>query len=137
MMSALADMERKRESLYKQLQETGDFRRGTISTSYRKCGKKNCACAQAGHPGHGPQHLWNTTIKGKSYAKSLKLGSEMEKYLEEIANHKRFLKLCEELVEVNERICDMRPVLVIEDENDLAALKKKLQQMFMEKLKKK
>ena len=61
----------------------------------------------------------------------------MEKYLEEIANHKRFLKLCEELVEVNEQICDMRPVRAIEDENDLAALKKKLQQMFMEKLKKK
>lgn len=135
-MSALAEMERKRESLYKLLQETGDFRRGIISTTYRKCGKKNCACAQAGHPGHGPQHLWNTTIKGKSYAKSLKLGPEMEKYLEEIANHKRFLKLCEELVEVNERICDMRPVRVIEDENDLAALKKKLQQMFMGKLKK-
>ena len=61
----------------------------------------------------------------------------MEKYLEEIANHRRFQKLCEELVELNERICDMRPVRVIEDENDLATLKKKLQQMFIEKLKKK
>ena len=30
-MNALADMERKRENLYKQLQETGDFRRGIIS----------------------------------------------------------------------------------------------------------
>ena len=98
-MNELADMERKLESLYKQLQETGDFRRGIISVNYRKCGKKNCACAQEGHPGHGPQYLWNTTIKGKSYAKSIKLGPEMEKYLEEIANHQRFLKLCDEIVE--------------------------------------
>jgi hypothetical protein len=137
MMSALADMERKRESLYKQLQETGDFRRGIISVTYRKCGKKNCACAQEGHLGHGPQHLWNTTIKGKSYAKSLKLGPEMEKYLEEIANHKRFLKLCGDLVEVNERICDMRPVQEVNDDKELSALKKKLQQMFVAKYKKK
>ena len=137
MMSVLADLERKRESLYKQLQETGDFRRGIISVTYRKCGKKNCACAQEGHPGHGPQHLWNTTIKGKSYAKSLKLGPEMEKYLEEIANHQRFVKLCEEIVELNEKICDMRPVRVIEDETGLVDLKKKLQQQFMAKYKKK
>jgi hypothetical protein len=136
-MSALADMERKRENLYKQLQETGDFRRGIISVTYRKCGKKNCVCAQAGDPGHGPQHLWNTTIKGKSYAKSIKLGPEMEKYLEEIANHQRFLKLCEELVDINERICDMRPVPEVKDDKELAALKKKLQQMFMAKYKKK
>ena len=137
MMSALADLERKRESLYKQLQETGDFRRGIISVTYRKCGKKNCACAQDGHPGHGPQHLWNTTIKGKSYAKSLKLGPEMEKYLEEIANHQRFMKLCDEIVELNERICDMRPVPEVKDDKELTALKKKLQQRFMAKYKKK
>lgn len=136
-MSELADMERRRESLYKQLQETGDFRRGIISVTYRKCGKKNCACAQEGHPGHGPQHSWNTTIKGKSYAKALKLGPEMEKCLEELGNNKRFLKLCKELVEVNERICDLRPVQVMEDEDELAVLKKKLQQMFMGKYKKK
>ncbi len=136
-MNELADMERKRENLYKQLQETGDFRRGIISVTYRKCGKKNCACAQEGHPGHGPQHLWNTTIKGRSYAKSLKLGPELEKYLEEIANHRRFMKLCDELVVLNEQICAMRPVPVIHDDQELASLKKKLQLKFMEKYKKK
>jgi len=136
-MSELADMERKRENLYKQLEEVGDFRRGIVSVTYRKCGKKNCACAQEGHPGHGPQYLWNTTIKGKSYAKNLKLGPEMEKYREEIANRQHFQKLCDEIVEVNERICDMRPVPEVNDDKELAALKKKLQQMFIKKSKKK
>lgn len=117
-------LEKKREHLYRQLQETGDFRRGIISVIYRKCGKKNCACAQEGHPGHGPQHLWNTTIKGKSYAKSVKLGPEMQKYLDEIANHRRYLKLCEEIVVVNERICDLRPVPEVKDDKELAELKK-------------
>ena len=137
MDETLSNLERKRELLYKQLQETGDFRRGTISVLYRKCGKKNCVCAQEGHPGHGPQYLWNATIKGKSYAKNLKLGPEMEKYLEEISNHQLFLKLCDEIVAINEQICATRSVRVMEDETSLAELKKKLQQMFMAKYKKK
>lgn len=130
-------LEKRREHLYRQMQETGDFRRGIISVLYRKCGKKNCICAQEGHPGHGPLHLWNATIKGKSYAKSLWLGPEMQKYLEEIANHDKFLKLCGEIVEVNERICDLRPVPQTKDDKELAELKKKLQKRFMKKYRRK
>lgn len=134
MEETIESLEMERERLYRQLQETGDFRRGIISVLYRKCGKKNCACAQEGHPGHGPQHLWNTTIKGKSYAKNVKLGPEMQKYLEEIANHKRYVKLSEEIVVVNERICDLRPVPAVKDDEELAELKK-LQNLFMKKYK--
>lgn len=137
MNETLLALEKKRDELYKQLQSTGDFRRGTISVLYRKCGKKNCACAKEGHPGHGPLYLWNATIKGKSYGKNLKLGPEMEKYREEIANHQHFSRLCEEIVLVNEQICSIRPIQVIEDEDEMAMLKKKLQQLFMAKYKKK
>lgn len=137
MSETLSSLEKKREQLYRQLQGTGDFRRGTISVVFSKCGKKNCACAKEGHPGHGPRYLWNATIGGKSYAKNLKLGLEMAKYQEETSAHKNFLMLCEQIITINEQLCERRPIQVIEDENDLAALKKKLQQMFMEKLKKK
>lgn len=135
MEETIESLERQREHLYRQLQEVGDFRRGIISVIYRKCGKKNCACAKAGHPGHGPQHLWNTTIKGKSYAKSLKLGPEMQKYLDEIASHRRFMELCEEIVVINERICDLRPIPEVKDDKELSELKKKLQERFMKKYK--
>jgi len=135
MKEPLLRLEQRREALYRKLEETGDFRRGTISVTYRKCGKKNCACAREGHPGHGPQHLWSTTIKGKSYAKSVKVGPELKKYLDEIGTYRRFLKLCDELVEVNEAICDLRPVPEVKDERELTELKKKLQKQFMEKYK--
>ena len=134
MAETIESLEKKREHLYRQLQETGDFRRGIISVIYRKCGKKNCACAREGHPGHGPQHLWNTTIKGKSYAKNVKLGPEMQKYLEEIENHRRYVKLSEEIVVVNERICDLRPVPEVKDDQELAELKKKLQRSVHEEI---
>lgn len=46
MEETIASLEKKRERLYKDLREVGDFRRGIISVIYRKCGKKHCACAQ-------------------------------------------------------------------------------------------
>ena len=137
MSDILASLEKKREQLYKQLQETGDFRRGTISVVFSKCGKKNCACAKEGHPGHGPRYLWNATIGGKSYAKHLNIGPEMAKYQDETSTYKSFSMLCDQIIMINEQICEIRPVQVIDDENDLAALKIKLQQLFMAKCKKK
>jgi hypothetical protein len=105
MQETIIECERKRDILFDSLRELGDFRRGTITANYRKCGKPNCACAQGEHAGHGPQYLWSATIKAKSYAKNLKLGPEMQKYEEETARHRRFVKLCEEIVRVNEPIC--------------------------------
>ena len=135
MGEALVECEQKRTVLMDSLKELADFRRGTITANYRKCGKANCACAQPGHPGHGPQYLWSATIKGKSYAKNLKLGPEMQKYEEETARHRRFVELCDEIVRINERICDLRPVPEVKDDKELAELKKKLQRRFLKKFK--
>jgi hypothetical protein len=135
MEETLESLEAERKSLYQKMEELGDFRRGIISVNLRKCGKKNCACAKPGHGGHGLQYLWNTTIKGKSYAKSLRSGPELQKYMQETARYREFLKLCEELVQLNERISDLRPIVEIEDKNEREALKKKLQEIFRKKLK--
>jgi hypothetical protein len=130
MTETLEGLEQKRRHLYQQLQNLGDFRPGTISVNYRKCGKPNCTCAQPGHPGHGPQYLWNTTQKGKSRAQSLRLGPEVEKVAQELETYSRFVSLCGQLVEINEQICRLRPVRAVEDEVGLAQLKKKLQRKF-------
>ena len=131
MAETLEELEQRRASLYLQMQGLGDFRPGTISVNFRKCGKKGCACAQAGHPGHGPQYLWNTTSGGRSRAQNLRLGPELEKVQLELENHQVFLRLCKELVEVNEKICRLRPAASIKDEKELEALKKKLQKQFL------
>src|SRR5215472_12340040 len=55
---SLPDLEAERDRLYAQLSTVGDFRRGSVSENYRKCGKPNCACAAPDHPGHGPRFLW-------------------------------------------------------------------------------
>ena len=62
---SLGDLEQQRDRLYAELAATGDFRRGSISENYRRCGKPNCACAQPDHPGHGPRYLWTRTVPGR------------------------------------------------------------------------
>jgi hypothetical protein len=136
MIEDIEKLELKRDELYRKLSEVGDLRRGIISLNHRKCGKRNCACAAEGHPGH-PQYLWNTTIKGKSYAKSIRVGPELQKCMQEIDNHNKFEYLRKEIIETNEMICDMRPVKEIGDISEMEALKKNLQKAFMKKYKKK
>jgi hypothetical protein len=137
MATALEELEQRRTALHQQMQAVGDFRPGTISVNFRKCGKKGCACARPGHPGHGPQYLWNTTSRGQSRAQNLRLGPELAKVRRELENHEVFLRLCRELVEVNEKICRLRPAAVIEDEKEREALKKKLQKQFSGKWRRK
>ena len=76
---------------------------------WRKCGKPNCACAQPGHRGHGPQ--WNLTrrVGGKTVNVHLKPGPELEKAQREVAEHQRFAALVEEVSQVSEAICAARP----------------------------
>ena len=126
-----------RNLLFKELAKIGNFRRGTISVNYRKCGKKNCICTKEGHPGHGPQFLWSTTIKGKSHTKQLKVGPELKKYLEENDNYRTFQRLCSEIMGVSEKLSDLTPLSEIKDDIELEGLKKNLQKRFMGKYKKK
>ena len=130
MSQTLPQLEQRRQQQYRELEQVGDFRPGMISVRYRKCGKANCACAHKQHPGHGPQYLWNTTQGGKSRAENLHLGPELEKARQEVENYQRFTALCRQLVEVNEQICQLRPVPEVADTEVLESLKKKLQRIY-------
>jgi hypothetical protein len=55
MHATVESLEQRKKDLYQQLASLGEFRRGTLSVNYRRCGKPNCACARPDHPGHGPQ----------------------------------------------------------------------------------
>jgi len=113
---SLPELERQRAELYAELAATGDFRRGGISENYRRCGKGNCACADPAHPGHGPRHLWTrSTPGGPTRGRQLAPGPELAKVRRELAAHKRFVTLSQRIVEVNEAICEARPVSPLAD----------------------
>jgi hypothetical protein len=133
MTKNLKALEIQKNRLLQQLQTLGDFRPGTISVNYRKCGRKNCVCARPEHRGHGPQFLWNTTQGGKSRAQSLQVGPELAKARKELENYHQFLRLSKELITVNEQICRVRPAEQFQNEEELEALKKTLRRRFSAK----
>lgn len=137
MGESLESLQQQRRTLFRKLSKIGNFRRGTISVNYRKCGKNNCACAKKGHPGHGPQYLWSTTLKGKSYTKQLKIGPQLQKFTEENDNYRTFQHLCEEIIQVSEKLSELVPPREVRGDAELEELKKNLQRRFMGKYKKK
>jgi hypothetical protein len=107
----LAELERRRAELYVELARVGDFRRGSLNEVRRKCGKPNCACAAPEHPGHGPQWNLTRTVDGRTRAVHLKPGPELDKARREVAEYERFRDLAGQVTEVNEAICQARPVV--------------------------
>jgi len=107
--SDLPGLEWRREELYRELSQVGDFRRGSLNEVRRKCGKPNCACAQPGHPGHGPQYNLTRSEGGRTVARHLRRGPELEKIRREVNEYERFRDLVGQVTEVNEAICEARP----------------------------
>jgi hypothetical protein len=105
---SLPELEAERDRLYAQLSGVGDFRRGSVTENYRKCGKPNCACAQAGYPGHGPRFLWTRSARGRTVGRQLAAG-EVARVRREVARHADFAAAVEQIAEVNEKICEARP----------------------------
>lgn len=106
---SLAELEAERERLYAALAAVGDFRRGSVSENYRKCGKPNCACARPGHRGHGPRFLWTRTARGRGTVGRQLAAREVEKVRAEVARHAEFAAVSEQIAEVSEKICEARP----------------------------
>jgi hypothetical protein len=105
----LGELERQRAELYARLAGTGDFRPGSVNETWRRCGKPNCACAQPGHPGHGPRYLWTRSAGGRTRTRQL-AAAELDKVRRELENYRQFVAVTEQIVQVSEAICEARPV---------------------------
>ena len=107
---SLAELEAERDRLYGQLAAVGDFRRGSVSENWRKCGKPNCACADPDHPGHGPRFLWTRSAGARKTVGRQLAAAEVGKVRAEVARHGEFTAISEQIAQVNEKICEARPV---------------------------
>jgi|HubBroStandDraft_3_1064219.scaffolds.fasta_scaffold95970_2 hypothetical protein len=108
---SLLELEAERERLYAQLAVVGDFRRGSVTENYRRCGKPNCACARPDHPGHGPRFLWTRAIGGRKTKGRQLAAGEVAKVRRELEQYAEFALLSEQIVEANEKICEARPAM--------------------------
>lgn len=133
----ISKLEQKKEKILKRIQGLGDMRNGTVSIRYQKCGKSPCICHSPGHPGHGPIFSFSTIVNGKTKIKNYKVGPELSKIQEEIGNYNLFKELSKELISISSKICALRPVPEVKDNNELEDIKKKLQKIYKVKYKRK
>mgnify|MGYP001607953985 CR=1 FL=1 len=103
-------LEAERSALLQKLAATGDMRRGSITECYRCCGKASCACVATDHPGHGPYYAFTTKVDGKTKTLQLRPGPLLTKMEREVETYRSFRATCDRLFDVNEVICDARPV---------------------------
>ncbi len=110
MPEPLSDLENDRSELLRRIAQLGDFRRGSITPTRGTCGTPTCHCHQPENPGHGP--TWRLTYKvgGKSVTESFATRAARHKAEQEVAEYHRFRELSQALLEVNERICRLRPL---------------------------
>ncbi len=106
-LAALVD---ERSAMLRQISGVGDFQPGSITSASRRCGKPGCHCAKPDDPGHGPHAQLTQKIDGKTVTQNLPSQAALRKAESEIAGFRRFQILTSELVDVNRKICRLRPI---------------------------
>ena len=110
MPSSLSELEQQRSLLASQLSQLGDLRPGSVTGIVRRCGKPTCHCAQPDDPGHGPTLRLTFKVQGKTISEALPTPASVRKAEREIAEFRKFQELSRTFLEVNEKICRLRPV---------------------------
>ena len=110
MPDSLADLEARRAAVQMQIAQLGDMRSGSITGTGGRCGNPNCHCHQAGDPGHGPYYRLTRKVEGKTVTETFSSPASLAKARREVAECQRFRELGDQLLDVNEQICKLRPV---------------------------
>ena len=110
MPPSLPSLETRRTELLRALNDLKDMRRGSIVGTTFRCRKPNCHCSRPDDPGHGPIMRLTYKMHGKTVTEALPTPAAVRKAEQEIAEFRHYQRLGQELVEVSEQICRLRPV---------------------------
>lgn len=110
MADSLSELESRRASVQAQLAHLGDMRSGSITGTGGRCGNRNCHCHNPGDSGHGPYFRLTRKVDNKTVTETFSTPAALAKAQREVAEYHRFRELGGELLQVNEQICQERPV---------------------------
>lgn len=110
MPDSLDALEQQRTVILSHIVNLGDFRSGSITAISGRCGKPECRCHQPGQTGHGPNYRLTRKVEGKTVSETFASPAELRKAQREVEAFHRFRELSGELLEVNEKICRLRPL---------------------------
>ena len=99
-------LEADRSQPLQQFLGVGDLRPGSITSTIRRCGKPICHCAKPNDPGHDPQLRLARGVSGKTVTESFPTPAACRMAQQEVSEFHRFQVLSQELIALNEKICD-------------------------------
>jgi len=120
MTASLSALEGQRAQTQLQISRLGDMRSGSVTSTGGRCGNPGCHCHQPDDPGHGPFYRLTRKVNGKSVTETFSTATALRKAQQEVEEFHRFRQLSHDWLEVNEKICKLRPV-----EDTLTAQEKK------------
>lgn len=110
MSESLPSLEATRAAIQHKIGNLSDMRAGSITTTGGRCGNPRCHCRKKDDPGHGPFSRLTRKVQGKTVTETFGTPAAERKAQREIEEYHRFRELSRELLEVNEKICRLRPV---------------------------
>ncbi len=104
-------LEKRIETIKKNLSALGDMRPGSLSTQFNVCGNPTCRCKDAENPKkHGPYHQLSYTHKGRGKSEFVKK-EDLAEVKKQIKNYQRFKKLTAEWVDLSLELAKLRKSL--------------------------
>jgi hypothetical protein len=125
MADPLPALEAQRSEIQRKISRLGDMRAGSITTTGGRCGNPSCHCRREGDPGHGPFYRLTRKVGGKTVTETFATPIALRKAQSQVAEFHRFRDLSQSLLDVNEKICQARPV-----DDALTAQEKKRRKRF-------
>jgi hypothetical protein len=110
MPDSLTALEAQRRDLVAQFGKLGDLRRGSITGTGGRCGNPSCHCHAERDPGHEPHLRLTYKIHSKTVTESFRSPAAQRKAEQEIAEFRSYQEVNHAFLEVNEKICRLRPV---------------------------
>lgn len=110
MPEPLAELEQQRAATLQQISELGDFRPGSITGTGGRCGNSGCHCHRPNDAGHSLHSRLTYKLNGRTITESFASPAAKRKVEREIQAFRRWQQLSRSFVDLNERICRLRPL---------------------------
>jgi hypothetical protein len=102
-MDKLKSEQNRRKLILEQIEAIKDMRRGSVTEQYYEVRRPDGSTRR-----QGPYFLYSYKDKGRTVSRRLSGRTEVQRIREEIAQLRRFKELSAQLLEVSQRICDLK-----------------------------
>lgn len=99
-------LRRRRHKLVRELPPLDQVLRGTLTETYKRCGRPNCHCADG--PGHGPKRYLVTSQPGGRPRRAYVPNAAHERVVDLIGNYRRLRAALNEICAINAELLRRR-----------------------------